>query len=121
GEGCAEDPLNVIGPGAQAARNEPPGLPCFATIYGAPIVSHSSPAEVTMDVLNPVRSVSNSWKPLARRPASLRGRRIGVLDNSKPNADALLGRLAERLVERHRAASIIRGRKPGSTPPRTTL
>ena len=70
-----------------------------------------------MDVLNPLRSVSNSWKPLAPRPASLRGRRIGVLDNSKPNADALLGRLAELLVERHGAASISRWRKPGSSRP----
>jgi hypothetical protein len=70
-----------------------------------------------MDVLNPVRSVSNQCKPLARRPSSLHGRRIGVLDNSKPNADVLLGRLAELLVERHGAASIARWRKPGASRP----
>jgi hypothetical protein len=70
-----------------------------------------------MAVLNPVRSVSNQCKPLSKRPASLRGRRIGVLDNSKPNADVLLGRLAELLVERHGARSITRWRKPGSSRP----
>jgi hypothetical protein len=70
-----------------------------------------------MDVQSPVRSVSNQWKPLTRRPSSLRGARIGVLDNSKPNADVLLGRLAELLVERHGAASITRWKKPGSSRP----
>jgi hypothetical protein len=74
-----------------------------------------------MDVLNPIRSVSNQWKPLARRPSSLRGCRIGVLDNSKPNADVLLGRLAEMLVERHGAASIARWRKPGASRPATMI
>jgi hypothetical protein len=74
-----------------------------------------------MDVLNPIRSVSNQWKPLARRPPSLGGCRIGVLDNSKPNADALLGRLAELLVDRHGAASITRWRKPGASRPATMI
>ena len=74
-----------------------------------------------MDVYTPIRSVSNQWKPLARRPSSLRGCRIGVLDNSKPNADVLLGHLAELLVDRHGAASIARWRKPGSSRPATML
>ena len=70
-----------------------------------------------MDVWNPVRSVSNQWKALAPRPSSLRGCRVGVLDNSKPNADVLLGRLAELLVERHGAATITRWKKPGASRP----
>ena len=74
-----------------------------------------------MDVQNPVRSLSNQWKPLSRRPSSLRGCRVGVLDNSKPNADVLLGRLAELLVERHGAASITRWKKPGSSRPATMI
>jgi len=74
-----------------------------------------------MEVLTPVRSVSNQWKPLARRPSTLRGCRIGVLDNSKPNAGVLLDRLAELLVERHGAASIVRWRKPGSSRPATMI
>lgn len=37
------------------------------------------------------------------RPDSVRGLRIGVLDNGKPNADVLLATLAEELVLRHGA------------------
>ncbi|MBJ32330.1 MAG: hypothetical protein CL466_13180 [Acidimicrobiaceae bacterium] len=37
---------------------------------------------------------------LAPSPPVLSGRRIGILDNRKPNADVLLDHLAERLVER---------------------
>jgi hypothetical protein len=74
-----------------------------------------------MHVLSPVRSVSSQWKPLSTRPASLRGCRVGVLDNSKPNADVLLRRLAELLVERHGAASVTVWRKPGSSRPATMI
>jgi len=43
--------------------------------------------------------------------------RVAVLDNSKPNADVLLGRVAELLVERAAAASIRTWRKPGASHP----
>ena len=42
--------------------------------------------------------------------------RLGVLDNSKPNADALLGRIAEALAQRT-GVSIRRWVKPGSSVP----
>ena len=74
-----------------------------------------------MDVFNPTRPAPSQTKALAPRPPSVRGCRIGVLDNSKPNADALLGRLAELLVERHGAASIVRWRKPGASRPATMI
>jgi hypothetical protein len=71
-----------------------------------------------MDVLNPIPvSAAGAVRPLAPRPRDLRGKRIGVLDNSKPNADALLGRVAELLVERAGAASVTRWRKPGASTP----
>ncbi len=76
---------------------------------------------VTMEVLNPIRSAPPPAKSLARRPVTLRGCRIGVLDNSKPNAGALLGRVAELLVRRHGAASIARWRKPGASQPATII
>jgi hypothetical protein len=60
-------------------------------------------------------------KPLARRRSSLAGLRIGVLDNSKPNADVLLGRVAERLAERARGATIRRWQKPGASHPALML
>jgi hypothetical protein len=71
-----------------------------------------------MEILVPVPSVaSGAVSALAPRPDDLRGKRVGVLDNSKPNADALLGRVAELLVERAGAAEIVRWRKPGASTP----
>ena len=45
------------------------------------------------------------------RFADLRGKTVGVLDNSKPNADKLAERLAELLKERYGVASVITRRK----------
>jgi hypothetical protein len=70
-----------------------------------------------MNVLSPVGATSDTIKPLARRRSSLAGLRIGVLDNSKPNADVLLGRVAERLAERVSGATITRWQKPGASHP----
>jgi hypothetical protein len=71
-----------------------------------------------MEILVPVPSVaSGAMASLAPRPGDLRGKRVGLLDNSKPNADALLGRVAELLVERAGAAEIVRWRKPGASTP----
>jgi hypothetical protein len=71
-----------------------------------------------MDILNPIPSVApGAISPLAPRVRDLRGKRIGVLDNSKPNAETLLGRVAELLVERAGASEIVRWRKPGASIP----
>jgi hypothetical protein len=73
-----------------------------------------------MNVLNPLgarTSASATAKPLAARPRSLRGLRIGVLDNSKPNAGVLLVRVAELIAERENAAEIVRWQKPGASYP----
>ena len=71
-----------------------------------------------MNVLNPIPSSSGGVvTSLAPRPRNLRGLRIGVLDNSKPNADALLGRVAELLAQRADAGPIHRWVKPGSSVP----
>ncbi len=74
-----------------------------------------------MDVLSPTGVAREEARRLAPRPATLRGARIGVLDNSKPNADVLLGRVAERLAVETGAASIARWRKPGSARAATCL
>jgi hypothetical protein len=52
-----------------------------------------------MKVWSPIAVRAAGTKALARRRASLRGARIGVLDDSKPNADVLLHRVAALLVE----------------------
>jgi len=74
-----------------------------------------------MKVLSPLGATSDTVKPLARRRPSLAGLRIGVLDNSKPNADVLLGRVAERLAERVGAAAVRRWQKPGASHPALML
>jgi hypothetical protein len=71
-----------------------------------------------MNVLNPIpSSVGGAVTPLAPRPRDLRGLRLGVLDNSKPNADQLLDRVAELLAQRTGAGPIQRWTKPGSSVP----
>ncbi len=70
------------------------------------------------DVLAPFGvTATTAVRRLAPRPDTLRRKRLGVLDNSKPNADALLVRVAELLVERTGAASIRRWTKPGASVP----
>ena len=53
---------------------------------------------------------------LAPPAGVLAGKRIGILDNSKPNADLLLGRLAERLAARTGAIVSVVERKNGALP-----
>lgn len=53
-----------------------------------------------MLIHRPDGAVTTPPADLAASPAVLSGKRIGLLDNRKPNADVLLGRLAERIVER---------------------
>ena len=60
-----------------------------------------------MQIIRPDGSLATPPATLAPSPHVLSGRRIGILDNRKPNADVLLGRLAERLVERT-GATVVR-------------
>lgn len=69
-----------------------------------------------MEVLSPLGAAPTAARSLARRRPSLVGCRVGVLENSKPNADVLLGRVADRLVAAG-AAGVRRWRKPGSSRP----
>jgi hypothetical protein len=70
-----------------------------------------------MRVLSPLGTTPDTVKSLAKRRPSLGGLRIGVLDNSKPNADVLLDRVAEALAARAGGATIRRWTKPGSSRP----
>lgn len=53
-----------------------------------------------MKVYTPAGQTGPEPVGLAPSPAVLAGKRIGILDNTKPNAGVLLGRMAERLAER---------------------
>jgi len=54
----------------------------------------------TIEILSPLGASRAEDHPLAPRPASLRGLRVGFLHNNKPNGDVLLARVAELLGER---------------------
>ena len=66
-----------------------------------------------MIVLNPEGKAQTSAAKVAAVPqfTDLRGKVVGVLDNSKPNADKLAGRFAELLQEHYGVASVITRRK----------
>jgi len=58
-------------------------------------------------IYRPDGGVAQPPAQLAPSPAVLAGRRIGILDNQKPNANVLLGQLAERLADRT-GANVVR-------------
>ena len=66
-----------------------------------------------MIVLSPEGKAKSSAAKIApvARFTSLQGKTIGVLDNSKPNADKLAERLAALLKERYGVAKVITRRK----------
>ena len=66
-----------------------------------------------MIVLSPEGTAQTTAAKIASvaRFTSLQGKTIGILDNSKPNADRLAERLAELLKERYGAANVISRRK----------
>jgi len=68
-----------------------------------------------MHIVDPAGTSAASARALAARPSSLEGVTIALLDNSKPNAAALLERLGVRLAEQGRAAGIKSWSKPGSS------
>ena len=74
-----------------------------------------------LDVLSPLGATTGGVKPAARRRGSLSGLRVGILDNSKPNAEVLLGRVADLLVERAGAGPVTVWRKPGASRPATVI
>jgi hypothetical protein len=66
-----------------------------------------------MIVLNPEGKAPISATKVAALPqfTDLRGKVIGFLDNSKPNADKLAERLAELLKEKYGVANMVTRRK----------
>ena len=66
-----------------------------------------------MIVLSPEGKAQTSAAKVAGLPqfTDLRGKVVGLLDNSKPNADKLAERFAELLIEKYGAASVITRRK----------
>jgi len=66
-----------------------------------------------MIVLSPEGKAQSSAAKVASLPrfADLRGKVLGLLDNSKPNMDKLAERFAEQLKEKYGVAKVISRRK----------
>ena len=69
-----------------------------------------------MKIYAPDGAVGPPSAGLAPPAPVLAGKRIGILDNSKPNAGVLLGRIADRLAARTGAGVTVTERKNGALP-----
>ena len=72
-----------------------------------------------MEILDPVAEAHPPSIAPAARGLDLRGKRLGLLDNSKPNARELLEALASSLAERYELARVVVRTKPTMSVPAT--
>ena len=70
---------------------------------------------MTRVLLDPTSERTVETRERLDRPASIEGKRVGLLDISKPRGNVFLDRLEQRLVER--GAIVERFRKPTFTKP----
>jgi hypothetical protein len=68
-------------------------------------------------LISPVNEATVAESALAPRLSSLRGKRVGLLDNSKSKADKMLDMVATILNARYGFANIVRHRKPSASKP----
>jgi RNase H-fold protein (predicted Holliday junction resolvase) len=55
-----------------------------------------------MEIFDPTISAEREAFSYARRPKDLQGLRVGLVENTKYNSEAILRRIAERLDERYK-------------------
>jgi hypothetical protein len=72
----------------------------------------------TVEIIEPLGSElqTDTFTP-APRPASLEGRRIGLLDNGKPNAAHVIGTAGRALRDRHGVVETVAVTKPVASRP----
>ncbi|MEE9276313.1 MAG: hypothetical protein V3V62_13495 [bacterium] len=75
----------------------------------------------SIEILSPSAPVRAGDHPLAPRPASLAGLRIGLLHNAKPNGDVLIERVEELLRAEDPAAEAVRWRKDNPAVPESRI
>ena len=70
-----------------------------------------------MILLNPEGTSQEDHERLAPRPGTLNGKTLGLLSNSKLNADAVLYAIGELLAERYGVKAIVHHTKPSFSLP----
>jgi hypothetical protein len=70
-----------------------------------------------MILLNPEGSSQEGHEALASRPGTLNSKTLGLLSNSKLNADAVLYAIGELLAERFDVKAIVHRTKPSFSLP----
>jgi hypothetical protein len=68
-------------------------------------------------LISPVNEATVAESALAPRLSSLRGKRVGLLDNSKSKADNMLDTVAAILNARYSFTNIVHYRKPSASKP----
>lgn len=69
----------------------------------------------TIQVLDPTGEVESVSKEVAKRQEGLDNKRLGLLDNNKPNGNLFLERVKELLASRFALAETVWGKKPFPT------
>lgn len=70
----------------------------------------------SLTLVDPTAQPTGLVAELAERPADLRGRRLGLVDNTKANAGALLEEVLHLVEEELRPSEIVRVRVPATFP-----
>jgi hypothetical protein len=77
---------------------------------------------MTVQILDPTTEVAGRRIAYAPRPKSLKGLRVGLIDNTKHNSDQLLLRIAGILESEHGSkAHIIRRKKSSGAAPHAEI
>jgi hypothetical protein len=76
-----------------------------------------SPSIPKLVLISPVNEPLVAESNLAPRLASLAGKRVGLLDNSKSRAGQMLDAIADILHRQYGFADIVRRRKPSASKP----
>jgi hypothetical protein len=77
---------------------------------------------MTVQILDPTTEVSGRRINYVRRPKSLEGLRVGLIDNTKHNSDQLLMRIADILEKEHGTKSrVIRRKKSSGAAPHAEI
>ncbi len=67
---------------------------------------------MSITVLDPTNEPVKTRFHMARRPESLKGLTLGLIDNSKKNSDYLVKRISDRLREQYELGEDLMVRKP---------